>query len=77
MRNKIKSALFLFGFRFLSFNRIPFETGRLLILFSILFLQLAFWLLPVLPVQGFKQMLGGFRHRRIMCYLRKKISLVA
>jgi len=65
MWNKIKSALFLFGFRFLSFNRIPFETGRFFILFSTLFLLFAFWLLPVLLLQGFMQILGGFRHRRI------------
>jgi len=67
--NKIKSALFLFGIWFISFNQIPFETGRFFILFSILFsilfLQFAFWLLPVMLMQGLMQMLGGFRLRRI------------
>jgi len=63
-KNQIKNALFLFGkFGNFVFARIPFEIGRLFILFSILFMQLAFWLLPVLLLQGFMQMLGGFRHR--------------
>ena len=73
--SKNKSTLFLFGkFGNLIFARIPFETGCFFILFSILFsilfpnsfpiwlLQFATWLLLL---QGFMQMLGGFRHRRI------------
>jgi len=49
LKNQIKNALFLFGkFGNFVFARIPFEIGRLIILFSIL--QFAIWLLPVLQV---------------------------
>ena len=65
-KNQIKNALFRFGkFGNFVFARIPFEIGRSFILFSILILQFAFWLLPVLLLQGFMQILGGFRHRGI------------